>query len=446
MFRYAFCFLLLSLAFPILGFSQSVWTLEQCLNYATENNLDVRLAGVGVEQADVALQQRRLNRLPSVTGSAYYGLAFGRFTNPDNLTIDASRSQSNSFSVNGNLPIFQGFGLMRSIRAAEDQRGLAETDQKAAEDQVRINVLQAYLQVLLALEDERRREVQIEVSRDNLSNSARLAQAGVIPEGNLRELEAQVATDELGVIQAANNIALAYLQLRLVMQADEAVDFEVQVPDPASMDALLAVEDWDAAAIYRYAAGTLPAVTRNLMAEQLAKDNIDLARSDLYPSLGLTGGASTSWFTEKAVADFLPSYGDQLDNNFGQFVGLGLNVPIFTNGLVRANIRNAELLLDQQKISSERDLNTLRQTIEQSVADAKAAASSYQAAKKVVEARKLSLEFAQKRFEAGQAPSFELNNARNLLIAAEADLLTAKYNYLLASKVLEFYQGRPLNL
>jgi len=91
-------------------------------------------------------------------------------------------------------------------------------------------------------------------------------------------------------------------------------------------------------------------------------------------------------------------------------------------------------------------LNTLRQTIEQSVADAKAAASSYQASSKVVEARKLALEFAQKRFEAGQAPSFELNNARNLLIAAEADLLTAKYNYLLASKVLDFYQGRPLNL
>jgi len=446
MLRHAFCLLLFILALIPQGFSQSVWTLEQCLDYALENNLDVRLAGIGVEQADITLQQRRLNRLPNVTGSGYYGLAFGRFTNPDNLTIDASRSQSNSFSLNGNLPIFQGFGLVRSIRSAEDQRGLAETDQKAAEDQVRINVLQAYLQVLLALEDERRREVQIEVSRDNLSNSKRLAQAGVIPEGNLRELEAQVATDELGVIQAANNIVLAYLQLQLVMQAEEGVDFVVQVPDPAAMDALLAAEDWDASAIYRYAAGTLPAVTRNLMAEQLAQDNIELARSDLYPSLGLTGGASTSWFTEKAVADFLPSYGDQLDNNFGQFVGIGLNVPIFTNGLVRANIRNAELLLDQQKISSERDLNTLRQTIEQSVADAKAAASSYQAASKVVEARKLALDFAQKRFEAGQAPSFELNNARNLLIAAEADLLTAKYNYLLASKVLDFYQGRPLNL
>lgn len=426
--------------------NEPVWSLEKCLNYALEHNLDVRLAGIGVEQADVTLQQRRLNRLPNVTGNAYYGLAFGRFTNPDNLTIDASRSQSNSFGLNGNLPIFQGFGLMRSIRSAIDQRGLAETDQKAAEDQVRINVLQAYLQVLLALEDERRREVQIEVSRDNLSNSARLAKAGVIPEGNLRELEAQVATDELGVIQASNNIVLAYLQLRLVMQAGEEADFVVQGPDPAATDALLAVEDWDASAIYRYASGTLPAVTRNLMAEQLAKDNIDLARSDLYPSLGLSGGASTSWFTEKAVADFLPSYSNQLDDNFGQFVGLGLNVPIFTNGLVRANIRNAELSLDQQKISSERDLNTLRQTIEQSVADAKAAASSYQASSKVVEARKLALEFAQKRFEAGQAPSFELNNARNLLIAAEADLLTAKYNYLLASKVLDFYQGRPLNL
>jgi len=435
---------LLTLSGSVAG--QERWSLDQCLQYALENNLDVQLAGVGVEQAEVTLQQRRLNRLPSVTGSAYYGLSFGRFTNPDNLTIDASRSQSNSFGLNGNLPIFQGFGLMRSIRSAQDQRSLAESDQKAAEDQVRINVLQAYLQVLLALEDQRRREVQMEVSRDNLSNSRRLAQAGVIPEGNLRELEAQVATDELGVIQASNTIVLAYLQLRQMMQAQETADFEIEVPDPAAMDALLAVEDWDADAIYRYASGTLPAVTRNLMAEQLAEDNIELARSDLYPSLALSGGASTSWFTEKALAEFLPSYGNQLDRNFGQFVGIGMNVPIFTNGLVRANIRSAELQLDQQKISTERDLNTLRQTIEQSVADARAAASSFQAASKVVEARKLALDFAQKRFEAGQAPSFELNNARNLLLAAEADLLTAKYNFLLASKVLDFYQGRPLSL
>ncbi len=446
MFRAALTLLIFSGLMCGVSSAQQTWNLEKCLDYALSNNLDVQLSTIGVDQADVNLKQSQLSRLPNLNGSTSYGLSFGRFTNPDNLTIDASTSQNNSFSLNSSVPLFQGFGLVRGVRLAQDRRALAELDQGAAEDQVKLNVLAAYLRVLLALEDQRRNDVQIEVSRDNLSNSQRLANAGVIPEGNLRELEAQVATDELAVIQSQNAIAIAYLQLKLVMQADPEEEFSVEVPDPARMDALLAVENWDPKTIFLFAANNLPSFTGNALAEQIAQDNIALAKSDLYPSIGLSGGASTSWFTEKTLADFLPSYGTQLNNNFGQFVGIGLNIPIFNGGIVRSNIQSAELSFDRQKLTNQIELNTLRQTIEQAVADAKAASSSYRAASKVVEARQLALDFAQKRFEAGQAPSFELNNARNLLVASQVDLLTAKYNFVLASKTLEFYQGRKIEL
>lgn len=424
------------------GTAQTEWSLEQCMAYALDHNLNIALNDVGVEQADNALRQSRLARLPNLNASSNYGLSWGRFTNPDNLTVDASLSQTNSYNISSSLPVFQGFGLMRSIRVAEDQLSLAQMDVRAAEDQVRLNVLSAYLQVLLALEDRNRRESQVELSRDNLSNSQRLAAAGVIPEGNLRELEAQVATDELGVIQSENNIALSYLQLRLVMQAEPDLDFTVSVPDKDQLSSWLVEETWDADAVFAHAAANLPAFSGNALAEQIARNNIAVAKSDLYPSVGLSGGANTSWFTEKSVSDFLPSYGQQLDNNFGQFVGVGLNIPIFNNGIVRTNIRNAELNLERQVINNELELNTLRQTIEQAIADARNAASSYRAAQKVVDARQLALDFADKRFQAGQSPSFELSNARNLLAASEVDLLTAKYNFILASKTLDFYQGK----
>jgi outer membrane protein len=431
-------------AFPLRA--QENWSLDRCIQYALEHNLDVQLAGVGVDQADLNLQQSRLARLPNLNANASYGLAWGRFTNPDNLTIDATRSQSNQYSLNSTMPVFQGFGISRSIRLSQDQRGLAEMDRKAAEDQVRLNVLSAYVQVLLAGEDLRSRELQVELSRDNLSNSRRLVEAGSLPEGNLRELEAQLATEELGILQADNNLILALLQLRLVMQADPDVEFSVSTPAEGSLEALPPAESWSAGEIYRYAERNLPSLVRNDLAEQVAQDNIQLARSGLYPSIGLSGGASTSWFTEKALADFLPEYGTQLDNNFGQFVGVGLTIPVFNNGQVRNSIRSAELNLEQQRLSAERERNALRQTIEQAVAEARAAASRYEATRKVAEARQLALDFAQKRFDAGQAPVFELTNARNLFLSAQADLLGARYGYLLAAKTLDFYRGVPLDL
>jgi outer membrane protein len=426
--------------------AQENWSLDRCIQYALEHNLDVQLAGVGVEQADLNLQQSRLARLPNLNANASYGLSWGRFTNPDNLTIDATRSQSNQYSLNSTMPVFQGFGIHRTIRLSEDQRSLAEMDRKAAEDQVRLNVLSAYVQVLLAGEDLRSRELQVELSRDNLSNSRRLVEAGSLPEGNLRELEAQVATEELGILQADNNLTLALLQLRLVMQAEPDLEFGVSAPAEGSLEALPPGDRWSASEIYRYAERNLPALARNDLAEQVAMDNIQLARSGLFPSIGISGGASTSWFTEKALADFLPDYGTQLDNNFGQFVGIGLTIPMFNNGQVRNNIRSAELNLEQQRITAERERNTLRQTIEQAVAEARAAASRYEATLKVADARQLALEFAQKRFDAGQAPVFELTNARNLYLAAQADLLGARYGYLLAAKTLDFYRGVPLDL
>ncbi len=425
---------------------QPVWSLEQCLDYALQNNLELRTSHIGVEQAGLNVQQNRLNRLPNLNASAGYGLAFGRFTNPDNLTIDATQSQSNNYNMTSSVPLFQGFGISRSIRMAQDQFSLAEMDRRAAEDMIRLRVLSAYLGVLLAIEDQNRFNYQYQVSQDNLENSRKLANAGAIPEGNLRELEAQLAADDLGQIQAQNTLTIAYIVLRNVMQADPDVQFVVKVPVQDDMDRWLVVEDWNAQDILALAAAQLPSMKRNLLAEQVALDNIRVVRSGLYPSIGMSGSASTSWFTEKAIADFLPPYAEQLDNNFGQSIGVGINIPIFNNGIVRNNIRVAELNADQQKVNTELELNALRQTIEQAVADARAAASSYQAALRVVEARRLALDFAQKRFDAGQAPSFELNNARNLLLASEADLLSAKYNFLLASKTLDFYQGRQIGM
>ena len=427
------------------GTAGEIWDLTRCLDYALEHSLDVALGDVAIRQADINVRQSKLAQLPNVSASASYGLGFGRNTTPDNQTIDASRSQNNTFGINGGMTLFSGFAVRNNIRLNQSSRELANMDRSAAEDLVKLNVATAYVGVLLAMEDEKRLQSQLLVSQENLANSVRLAEAGVIPEGNLRDLEAQLANDELGLIQTENGVKLAYLGLRLTMQTEAGLAFIVRPPSDERMAAELVKEDWDANVIFQRASGTLAAITSNDLAESIAAQNIILARSAFWPTLSLGGGANTSWFSSSELAAFLPSYGTQLDNNLAESVGLSLSIPLFSNGNNQAAVQSAELGLRQQEIFNEQELNQLRQTVQQAVADADAAAGSFTASLKVVEARRLATEFAQKRFDAGQATAFEFNNARNLLQQAEANLLRAKYTFLLARKTIDFYMGKELS-
>jgi outer membrane protein len=433
-------------AAPLPWSDAPAWTLRQCTDYALEHSLDVRLGEIGMEQAEVDLRRSRMAQLPTFSANANYGLGFGRITTPDNNTISVNQTtQSTSFSVNGGMTLYGGGAIRHGIRQGQTAAELSRLDREAAEDNVRLTVLQAYLGVLLAQEDYRRVEAQIAVSRDNLANSAKLAEAGVIPEGNLRDLEAQVASDELALVSARNGVTLAYLGLRLALQADEGTAFRVEAPSPEAMTRYLMVEDWDAEMIYRYASAQLPAFAGNALAEEAARLGVSIARAGFFPTLGLGGGANTSWFTISGEAgDFLPGFGDQLDRNLGENVGINLSIPLFSAGANRAAVRSAELGVERTRVANAQELNALRQTIQQAVADAEASAGSYRAAQKVVDARRLAAEFAQRRFEAGQGNAFELNQARTLLQQAEADLLRAKYNFLLTRKVLDFYRGQPI--
>lgn len=426
--------------------SAEAWDLKRCIDYALEHSLSVELGEIGMEQANVDLRQSRLAQYPNISANSSYGIGFGRATNQDNQIISASRTQSANLSLNGGMTLYSGGVIRNGIRLSESAAELAKMDRDAAQNGVMLDVAQAYIGVLLAEEDLNRLQAQISVSQQNLANSQKLADAGVIPEGNLRDLEAQIASDEFALVNAQNGVAIAYLSLRLAMMVEQGTIFRVAQPDEGMMDALLVEQDYNTEQIFQYAAKNLPSYAGNALNERIAELGINIARAGFFPTLGLGGGASTQWFTiNGAAGDFIPPLGTQLDNNFGQNVGLNLNIPIFSNGSNKAAVRGAELDLQRTKVANAQELNTLRQLVQQAVADAQNNAATYRSARKLLEARVLAADFAQKRFEAGQAPALDLNNARNLVIQAQASLLQAKYNYLLAVKVLDFYQGRPLH-
>lgn len=425
---------------------QKVWTLQGCIDQALENNLALQRGDIDIQATEARLKQAKLARWPNLSANTSYGLGFGRATNQDNITLTTNVSQSQNYSVNSAVNLFSGFATSLNIRQNEALLEASQLAQDELSDQISLQVANAYLGVLLALEDQKRARTQLELSEDNLENSQKLVDAGTIPEGNLRDLEAQVATDQLGIINASNTTSLAKLNLQLLMLVDEN-DFEVEIPSDAVFEAILLTStDWDPRAITEYAATNLPQFKGNDLAITIEDFNVDIAKSARWPSIGMSGGINTTWFTVSDPPVPLPSYGDQLNDNLGQSLAMRIQIPIFSNGITVNNIRQAEFQRERVLSFNQEERNILYQTISQAVADAKAFQSSYKASMAVVEARQQALDFTERRFNAGQAASFEFTNARNLLAAAQVDAIRAKYNYIFAIKVLDFYQGSSLTL
>jgi outer membrane protein len=425
--------------------AQQTMTLQECISYAKQNNPRIKRAEVGIRQADLFLRQAELSRWPNLNASTNYGLGFGRAANADGVTVNAQTTQSQSMSINAGVVLWNGGRTNRTIEREELSLKWAELNMEGSADQVVLDVSANYLNVLLALEEQKRASEQVQISIADLERSQVLADAGTIPEGNLRELEAQIATDSLVLIQADNGVSLAYLGLRLAMQADENTEININIPTEDQIDAMLMEEDWDANEIFRWAAKNLPQYAALDIGLRAAEQDIHVNRAALYPTLSAGAGLSTNWFTlANDSLDIFPSYGTQIDNNFGQSIGLSLNIPIWNNNTARANIDFAEMELETQEYLAKESFNELRQLIEQAIADARASASQYRSTLRLVEARENALDFAEKRYTSGQGISFEFNSARNALAQAESQLLSAKYNYIFAKLTLEFYQGRPL--
>ncbi|MFT7587811.1 MAG: outer membrane protein [Limisphaerales bacterium] len=424
--------------------TEKVWTLQECLDYALQNSISLKQSVLDIRQSAATLNQSKLSRYPNIGGSSSYNLGFGRATDPVNNISVPSNAQNGSLNLGGSMTIFNGFAIKNTIQMNEMGLELSELNQQAQKDQVLLDVLGAYLTVLLNAEDLNRAEAQIELSIANLDNSAKLVEGGVIPEGNLRELEAQLASDELVVIQAQNSLNIAYLVLALALQLESQDGMSIEIPNQDQIDAMLISEDWNTQDIFNYASKNLARYSSMDLAILMAEQNVLVAKSGHYPSLSINAGVGTSFFKPLQDSFNLFEIAPQFNNNFSESVGLSLNIPIFSNGINKLQVENAQIAVERQRVVNETELNFLRQTIEQAVADAKAAAASYTAALKLVSARSNAMDFAEKKFNAGSSTSFEFNNARNLMTTSQADLIRAKYNYLFARLTIDYYRGRPV--
>ena len=455
------------------------WTLQECIDYAIRHNITVQQSAYNVAASTIAVTQAKADLLPSVNGSASYSYNVGRSINPFTNQYEDNPVSSQNYGVSANLTLFDGLSRFKTIKRNQINTEASQTALEQTKNDITLNVISAYTQILLNRELLGNAEFRLSTTEMQLERTQKLVDAGSLPEGDVLQLQAQQASDEASIVNEENNLLLSILQLKqlLLIPADqpfEIVDPELDVPKEDEL--LESVES-----VYQRALVEQPSIRNAQLLAQSAEYDIAIAQANYYPTLALQGGIFTSY--SSVAPDVIPrqgadnittlvptggfiqgnpdmiivqeqsipleftenSYVNQLDFNLRKFIGFNLNIPIFNNLAVKSAVSNARINLEQARLSTVNEQNVLRQNIEQAYLDAVAARKSYEAAQRQVDALQLAFQNTETRFDLGAVNVLEYNQAKNQLDAAMTDLARSKYNAIFSTKLLDFYQGKPLS-
>lgn len=454
--------------------AQQRWSLQQCVEYATKNNLSIKQAQNQIKTAALTLKQNQANRLPQINASVSGGVQFGRTIDPTTNSFNSQSITSNSLSLSGGVPVYNGGQIKNNILQSRIDIEAITYDAKTTANTLALNVAANYLNVLLAEEQLTIARTQLEQSRLQLAQTEKLIEAGSRPRNERLDALSQVALNEQTVVDAENQVTLNYLALKQLMLLDPAQDLQIEhpeitIPANANPEAFVVEE------IYNGALGTQPQILAGQKRRESALIGIDLAKAGMLPSLSLFGNLNsyassraynygvqsrrilqTAFFNGQPITFEVESqipvqlnrqaWTDQINQNFGQSVGVQLSIPIFNNNRNRINMERARIVVDGVDLTNEQAKQQLKTDIQTAVASARAARRSYLATQAAEAASRLALESAQQRFEIGAANQLDFNTARNNLTNAQINLTRAKYQYIFNLKQVEFYQGRQITL
>ena len=418
---------------------ERVWTLPQCIDYALENNLSIKQNDISVEQKEISLNTAENSRLPGVSGSAGQNFSFGRGLTADN-TYANTNTTNTSFSVGADVPVFNGFRLKHNIELSKLDLAAATADLEKARDDIRVAVAQAYVQILYNMEILDVARSQVEIDSLQVVRLAEMAASGKASRAEVSAQEASLAQSRLSATQASNTLSLAILDLTQLLELPSPEGSRIARPSVEGLETAILM---DPEAIYAEAVQVKPSIKAEEIRLDYASKNIDLARSSYLPSVSLSGGLGTNYYTSSGFP--AAGFSSQLKNNFSQYVGLNLNIPIFSRFSTRNQVRGAKLSFDSQEIMLENTKKSLYKEIQQAYYNAVGSQAKYRSSVVAAASAADAFELAQARYENGKSGITEFNEAKARYMSAQSDLVQARYEYLYQSKILDFYRGRSLS-
>lgn len=434
---------------------QKTWTLEECVNHALENNISIKQTQLDALIAEENITTARAKFLPTVSGSASQNYNFGSFIGNDGSRISRD-TRGNSFGVNTGITIFNGFQNINLYKQAKLGLKTSQLQLDILKDNISLNVVNAYLNILLNKETLKLAKEQIAISQKSLEQVQGLVDAGVRAKADLLASQSQLAADNERLVNAQNSVVLSLLSLSQILQVSkESFDVENILIDLTNT--VLVYNNTDE--ILSYALTNRPEIKNAELNVENAEFNIAIAKSSYYPTLTFGAGLGTSYQHIQGQDDVIPifdptaevilelrpnGFGKQLENNLGYNFGFNLNIPIFSGFRNDANVNRSKINKERSNLDLEEQKQTVTTNIEQAYADAKASLKQYEASKTSVIAQDEAFKNELEKYDLGVSTSFELEQVRNRLINAQSSFLNAKYNFVFKTKVLDFYMGKSL--
>ena len=436
--------LLLALLAPVLSSAQDLrhpWTLQECLDWALEHNLTVKQSALNVTQREIQLNTAENSWLPNLSGSVNESLSFGRGLTADN-TYTSANTTSTGFSIGGGMNLFDGLATPNNIALSRLNLEAATADLERARDDIRVAVARAYVQVLYDYEIVDVARKQIELDDAQVARLEAMAATGKAAQAEVSQQKASRAQSGVTLVQAENNLRLALLDLGQLLEFSSSEGFSIDRPVVEVNDIHLDLPE----RIFADAVDVRPAIRAEEIRLEGRERSLKIAQAAQYPSLNLSGGVGSNYYTTSNPAYPQDKFFDQLSHNFSPYIGVSLSVPIFTKFQTRNNIRIARLNQDLQQIQLDKARQSLYKEIQQAWSNAVAAEAKYRSSTEASTAAEDAFRLVQAKYENGKASITEFNESRNQLLMTRSDRVQATYEYLFQSRLLDFYRGSALEL
>ncbi len=419
----------------VVGSIAQPYTLEQCINIALANNLQVRTQENDLTAKRLQYDQARQNLLPTISGVANQSWSWGLSTGADNMN-KAQNIANTGFGLNANLILFDGLAMKFNIDNARALANQSEASLKKIRLDIEMNITTMYLQVLLNKQLEAVAQMQLGDTQRKVERSQALVEANRLPQGELYTLQAQAAREENSLVQAQNRTKLSLLDLSQAMELDYSPDFDIAQPSADELSAPLLPDNEQ---VYQQALNNRPEIRAAQYLLSAQQIGLKTAKAAYSPTLSLGANANTSYY--HIYGSDNKSFGKQLGDNFSTSLGLNLTIPIFDRMRTPNNIKHQQLAISNARLQLEQTKLTLRKNIDQAYYNAIAAQSRQATAEKALISAQEAYRYAEQKYDAGRSSTYEYYDAKRVFEQAQSEQLQAQYDYIFKIKILQYYAG-----
>lgn len=428
------------------------WTLKECINHAIKNNISIKQSELDLQTTAISKKDAIGNFLPNLNASASHSWNIGLNQNITTGLLENQTTQFTSANLSANIDIFKGLQNVNQLRKANLSIIASQYQLTKMQEDVALNVANAYLQILFNKENLKVQNQQKLLDTKQYNRTVQLVDAGNVPKGDLLDIQATMASGKQRVIVAENTLLLSKLSLAQLLQIQDFQNFDISEEDmPILLSNILSETPEAVIKKAKESRTELKIAQANLA---IAEKDISIAKGAYLPSLSAFYGFNTRASNSQGISydsNGIPNgitgpqpLFDQFSTNKGQNFGLSLNIPIFNGFATRNNVQRNKVNYEKVKLNVSQQELDIERNVFTAYTDTKAAKESYEAALQIEKARDLAMQYAKDRYEIGMMNIFDYNQSQNAYVNAQSEVLRTKYDYIFRIKILEFYFGIPL--